>query len=75
VQGGVVELTINRFSSSQLVGVVGLEAFQDDSPKFIGGTANMRAKLKLPSIEILNGKLRWVASNVQMGMRNRYIGR
>jgi hypothetical protein len=74
VQGGVVELTINRFSSSQLLGVVRIEAFLDDSPKFIGGTANMRAKLKLPSIVIINGKLRWVAPDVYMRMGNRYIG-
>ena len=60
VQGNGVELVINLFSSSQPVGVVRLVTFQDDSPKFIGGTANMRAKLKLPCTKILIIKLGWI---------------
>jgi hypothetical protein len=66
---------INLFSSIQFVGVERLEPFNDDSPKLIGGTANMRAKLKLPRIKIFNIKLRWITPIVYMRMGNRGIGR
>jgi hypothetical protein len=45
VKSGRIELAINHFSSSQVVGVQGLESFFNDSPKLDARAAHMRYHL------------------------------